>query len=67
MVQVVNLLGYFVEGMCDDVLDGPAPSWCGKHPGQTVVGRLVDYPGQDSGGTGSAGPHSFVKVVQLIR
>ena len=67
VVQVVNLLGYFVEGMCDDVFHGPAPSWCGKHPGQTVVGRLVDYPGQNSGGAGSAGPHSFVKVVQLIR
>lgn len=68
MAQVVNLLGFFVEGMCDEVFATP-PAWCGTggDPAKTVVGRLMPYPGQAKGVSGSAGPETFLKVVRLIR
>ena len=28
MAQVVNILGFFIEGMCDEVYATP-PAWCG--------------------------------------
>jgi hypothetical protein len=68
MVKVVNLLGFFIEGMCSDVYAVP-PAWCGtaSDPSKTVVGRLMPYPGQSDAGSGSAGPDTFVKVLRLIR
>jgi hypothetical protein len=68
MARVVNLLGFFVEGMCSDVYATP-PSWCGtgSDPSKTVVGRLMAYPGQAHSASGSAGPATFLKVTRLIR
>ena len=37
MARVVNLLGFFLRGMCDEVYATP-PAWCGAHPNQVVVG-----------------------------
>ena len=71
VAQVVNLLGFFVEGMCDDVYPSAAtrPSYCGSNAEaqKAVVGRLMAYPGQFSGVSGSAGPSTFLKVTRLIR
>jgi hypothetical protein len=68
MARVMNLLGFFVEGMCDQVYATPPP-WCGTgpDPAQTVVGRLMPYPGQAKSSSGSAGPDTFLKIVRLIR
>jgi len=66
MARVINLLGFFVEGMCDGVYATP-PVWCGAHPDQVVVGRLMPYPGQASSASGSAGPNTFLKITRLIR
>jgi Putative Flp pilus-assembly TadE/G-like len=68
MARVMNLLGFFIEGMCDEVYPTP-PAWCGTgaDPGKTVVGRLMRYPGQGSGASGSAGPATFLRMVRLIR
>jgi hypothetical protein len=68
MTRVTNLLGFFVEGMCDEVYRTP-PSWCGtgSDPSKTVVGRLLGYPGQARRASGSAGPDTFLKVTRLIR
>jgi hypothetical protein len=67
VIEVTNVLGFFLEGMCPDVFHGPTPAWCG-HPNQfTVVGRLTRYPAMMSTNAGSAGPASFLKVVRLIR
>ncbi|MEO7270703.1 MAG: pilus assembly protein TadG-related protein, partial [Vicinamibacterales bacterium] len=65
MARVVNLLGFFVEGMCSDVYATP-PAWCGTgaDPSKTVVGRLMPYPGQASGASGSAGPNTFLKITR---
>ncbi len=67
MARVVNLLGFFVEGMCSDLYPSaqypsPPPSWCGtgNDPSKTVVGRLMLYPGQGSGAAGPAGPETFL-------
>ena len=71
VAQVVNIMGFFLEGMCNDVYPDPAtrPAWCGtnQEAAKMVVGRLMNYPGRIRGGTGSAGPENFLKVVQLIR
>jgi len=71
MARVVNLLGFFIEGMCSDVYPNQAtrPPWCGTNSDaqKMVVGRLMKYPGQGVGGSGSAGPWSFIKIVRLIR
>ena len=68
VAQVVNIMGFFLEGTCDDLYPSNAtPSWCGAHPNQTVVGRIMNYPAQASSAAGSAGPWSFLKVVRLIR
>lgn len=68
MARLMNLLGFFVEGMCSDVYATP-PAWCGTgaEPSKTVVGRLMPYPGQANSASGSAGPATFLKIVRLIR
>lgn len=69
--QVVNIIGFFVEGMCDEVYPDPAtrPAYCGtnQEPAKMVVGRLINYPAQNSGVAGAPGPASFITTVQLIR
>jgi hypothetical protein len=68
VAQVTNILGFFVEGMCDDVYPhGTAPAWCGSHPNKVVLGRLIDYPGQFSGSAGPAGPADFLTITRLVR
>jgi hypothetical protein len=71
VAQITNILGFFIEGMCNDVYPNQAtrPAWCGTNAeaGKMLVGRLMAYPGQYSSVSGSAGPQTFVKVVRLIR
>ena len=67
MARVTNLLGFFVEGMCDQVYPVAPPAFCGTHPDQVVVGRLMAYPGQHSSGSGPAGPATFVKFTRLVQ
>jgi hypothetical protein len=66
VARVTNLLGFFLEGMCDEVFATP-PTWCGNQPSQTVVGRLMPYPGEARSASGSAGPETFLKITRLIR
>jgi hypothetical protein len=68
VAQVSTILGFFVEGMCDDVYaHGTASAWCGSHPNKVVLGRLVNYPGQFSAGAGPASPANFLKITRLVR
>lgn len=70
VARVTNLMGFFIEGMCDDVYPVAAsrPAMCGtgSDPGKTVLGRLMRYPGQ---GLGTGGPttSSFIQYVRLVR
>jgi Flp pilus assembly protein TadG len=51
-VRVVNIIGFFVEGMV----------------GQDVMGRVVMYPGDFTTGGGEvSGSASFLRTIQLIR
>ena len=51
-IRVVNIIGFFVEGMA----------------GQDVMGRVVMYPGDFTTGGGEvSGGASFLKTIQLIR
>jgi Flp pilus assembly protein TadG len=67
VTRVVNLAGFFIEGMCGDpVLFATPPTWCGSQPNKVVIGRFMRYPGQLSG---SGGPtvSSFAQAVRLVR
>ena len=66
--RVINMLGFYIEGMCDEVFPvGSRPAWCGTHPQEVVVGRLMDYPGQLSSTAGAPGTSSFVETTYLVR
>ena len=69
VAEVVNIMGFFLEGTCLDAYPPPQtpPAWCGTHPDKTVVGRIMNYPGQASSASGSAGPWSFIRVIRLVR
>lgn len=70
VAQVVNLIGFFLEGMCDEVYPVAAsrPAYCGSNSEakKAVVGRLIKYPGQlvNTGGTTTS---SFAQAVRLVR
>ncbi len=71
VAQVVNIIGFFVEGMCDVVYPDRAtrPAYCGTNAeaGKAVVGRLINYPGQATAVAGAPGPASFIQVTMLVR
>ena len=68
VARVVNIIGFFVEGMCDDLFPkNGTPAWCGTHPKEVVVGRLINYPAQSNGIAGAPGPASFITTVKLVR
>jgi len=68
VAQVSNIFGFFLEGMCSDVYPDPAtrPAWCGTHSDatKTVIGRMMQYPGQYNGGSTIS---SFAKAIRLVR
>ena len=70
--QVSQIIGFFVEGMCNDVYPNQAtrpPCTCGTNAEsrRMVVGRLMNYPGQWSSEAGNPGPASFVEATWLVR
>jgi len=71
VAQVVNLIGFFVEGMCTDVYPNPAsrPAWCGtpSEAAKAVVGRLMNYPGLGVRGAGPATSASFIRILRLVQ
>ena len=67
VAQVVNIVGFFVEGMCDTGVALDAGVTC-PDPGNDVVGRLMNYPAQILTGAGSVTPSaSFLTVTRLVR
>jgi Putative Flp pilus-assembly TadE/G-like len=66
VAQIVNIAGFFVEGMCTGVsLD--AGVTC-PDPSLDVVGRLMNYPGQILTGAGSVtSAASFLTVTRLVQ
>jgi len=70
VARVVNLGGFFIEGMCSDVYPNPVtrPTWCGSNSeaNKTVIGRFMKYPGQLTGEGGTA-TSTFATAVRLVR
>jgi hypothetical protein len=73
-VKVSNIVGFFVEGMCDELSSAgrlAAGTACVGAPSDwknQVVGRIVTLPGTFATGNGApVTESSFVKLVQLIR
>jgi Flp pilus assembly protein TadG len=65
VAKVVNIVGFFIEGICADVtLD--AGNDCGKFPQKAVVGRLADYTAL-SFGTPVEDTAAFLQLIVLIR
>jgi hypothetical protein len=66
VARVVNITGFFVEGICDTVALDPGVT-C-PNPNKDVVGRLMNYPGQILTGAGTVTPAaSFLTVTRLVR
>jgi len=71
VTKVANIIGFFVEGMCDTVkkagrLD-PGMD-CGDKPDKEVVGRIVTLPSTFAAGAGSVTEDAaFLKMVRLVR
>jgi hypothetical protein len=70
VVKVVNIFGFFVEGMCNDV-DAQGrlePTTYCDDPTKTVVGRLVAHAAQYRGGRGESSPGAgFLQIYRLVR
>ena len=72
IAKVVNILGFFVEGMCDTVknnglLDPGNDCDPGSQEQKQIVGRIVTLPA-DLIGTGMpVDESSFVKIIRLVR
>jgi hypothetical protein len=68
VARVVNLGGFFIEGMCNDVYGSSLPTWCGStsEAKKIVVGRFMKYPGEFTG-TGGPTTSSFSQSVRLVR
>ena len=73
MVKVVSIMGFFIEGMCDEVasrgqLESYTNCGTGPEPNKTVVGRMVADAAQFLGGAGEISPDdSFLKIIRLVR
>ena len=66
IAKVANIIGFFVEGMCNTVTLDPGLS-C-EDPNKQVVGRIVTIPGQYATGTGTVDESAaFVVIIQLVR
>lgn len=72
IVKVVNILGFFVEGLCSDNFPKESYLPC-ANPGpgngspSDVVGRLVPFAGTAVPNGAVAGPSAFGEVIRLIR
>ena len=70
VIKVVNIMGFFVEGVCADVAaEGrlEATTYCAD-PNKDIVGRLVGYIGSSRGGAGNVPPgNGFILVTRLVR
>jgi len=69
-VKIANIIGFFVEGMCNDVKAAGklAPGMDCTNPTKDVVGRIVTLPGQYVTGVGTTpADNAFIWTIQLVR
>ena len=66
VIKVVNIMGFFVEGVCKDVALDPT-TYCADDK-KDIVGRLVGYVGAKRGGAGNVPiGNSFILIMRLVR
>jgi hypothetical protein len=66
VARVVNIFGFFIEGMCDTFTPSP-PVTCTSSPQKDLVGRIMALPGEFISSAGGApGPASFIKIIRLV-
>jgi predicted aconitase with swiveling domain len=66
VVRLVNIFGFFVEGMGD--VDPNTGAMTLSKTGNVVIGRLMTMPGTSSVGSGSlSGNASFLRTIILVR
>ncbi len=67
-IQITNLLGFFVEGTCEQVYGSTLPPYCGTNADakKRILGRIINYPGQFLN-TGGPTTSTFTQVVRLVR
>ncbi|MGE0704537.1 MAG: pilus assembly protein TadG-related protein [Vicinamibacterales bacterium] len=64
--RVANIIGFFVEGMCNTVTLDPGMN-C-DDPNKDVVGRIIELPGEFLSGAGNVSSDaSFLNFVRLVR
>jgi hypothetical protein len=69
-VKIVNIIGFFVEGMCSDVEDagGLDPDVdAGECGNSDVIGRIYAYPTFSIGNNAVDPVSSFLRVIRLVR
>jgi hypothetical protein len=70
MTKVGNIIGFFLEGMCNDVIAAGRldPGMVCDDPNKQVVGRIISLPAQYFAGAGNiADDAAFLKMVILVR
>lgn len=70
IAKVANIIGFFIEGMCDDVIaKGQLDPGLGcDDPTKDIVGRIVTVPASSITGVGTVeSSASFLKIVRLVR
>jgi len=69
IVKVVNILGFFLEGFCNDnsfLHESYLPP-CTAGGSHDLIGRLVPFSGTNVPSGVVAGPSAFGQVIRLIR
>jgi hypothetical protein len=66
IIKVVNILGFFVEGICSDNFYKEPYLVCSNN-NNDVVGRMVPFSGTMVNSGPIAGPSAFGEVIRLIR
>jgi Flp pilus assembly protein TadG len=70
VAKVANIIGFFVEGMCNDVMAGPGldPGLACDDPTKDVVGRIVTLPASYVTGVGNVDDTAaFLQIVTLVQ
>jgi Putative Flp pilus-assembly TadE/G-like len=66
IIKVVNILGFFVEGICSDSFYKEPYLDCSNN-NNDVVGRLVPFAGAAVANGTPVGPGAFAVIIRLIR
>jgi hypothetical protein len=68
--KIANIIGFFVEGMCEDVMarNELEPGYSCPDPTKDVVGRIMALPGDYVNAVGTVeGSAAFIEIIQLVR